>query len=284
MPNFRRKSCYQCRSSKLGCDQGQPRCTRCERRGFRCGYSPLAYKSRTVITNHHETCEATPVVPPPQPLPEAATSNISDLSLTSITSSHEPRYQTSDLFRCTDNVGDIDWFVESCDASTNVLRSCDKPHDMAATSLASTDVSSDIVADFITDINAQISTRNNIEYPILADHSLLLCPRQSKTIDACLLSKIMIGTICNYPEMLVDGLQLPPFINPPCCGDEPRCHESGFHQCLPESLTVCATIIRMTQANGPKDKSVLWRTIYTEQQRLLREVCDERKFPIACFA
>lgn len=283
MPNFRRKSCYQCRSSKLACDQGQPRCSRCERRGFQCGYSPLAYKSRAVIANHHEICEATPVVTP-QPVPETAASHISDLSLTSMMSAHEPSHEASDLFRGTDNVGDIEWFVESCDASTDALRSCDRPPDMAATSLTSTDVSPDIITDFITDINTQMSTRNNIGYPVLADHSLLLCPRRSKTRDACLLSKIMIGTISNYPEMLVDGLQLPPFISPPCCGDEPRCHESGFHQCLPESLTVCATIIRMTQANGPKNKSILWRTMHTEQQRLLREVRDERSFSIAWLA
>ncbi|KAH8745662.1 hypothetical protein F5883DRAFT_475369 [Diaporthe sp. PMI_573] len=284
MPNFRRKSCHQCRSSKLACDQRQPRCSRCERRRFQCRYSPLAYKSRTIVANQHEGCEATPVLTP-QPVAEAGASNISDLPLTSIMGAHELGHEASDLFRCTDT-GGIEWFTESCDTGTNALRSCDKPPDMAATSLTSTDVSPDFVADFITDINTQISTRNNIEYPILADHSLLLRPRQSKTLDACLLSKIMIGTICNYPEMLVDGLQLPPFISPPCCGDEPRCHEprcheprcheprchkSGFHQCLPESLTVCATIIRMTQANGPKDKSFLWRTIYTEQQRLLHE-------------
>jgi hypothetical protein len=134
------------------------------------------------------------------------------------------------------------------------------------------DVNPDLVADIITDTNIDISRRANFQHSILVDNNLLLRTRQWRSVESSLTSQMMLGNILKYPEMLVNGLNLPPFISPPCCGDELQCQQSGSHQCLLQPLVVCASVIRMSQTGGPENKAFIWRTIYTEQQKLLHEV------------
>lgn len=144
------------------------------------------------------------------------------------------------------------------------------------TNLSSTgpgiDINPDLVTDIITDTSLDISRRANFEPSMLADNGLLLRTRQWRSVESSLTSKIMLGNILTYPEMLVNGLNLPPFISPPCCGDELQCQQSGSHQCFLQPLVACASIIRMSQTDSPENKAFMWRTIYTEQQRLLQEV------------
>lgn len=134
------------------------------------------------------------------------------------------------------------------------------------------DIDPDLVTDIITDTTIDISRRANFELSILADNNLLLRTRQWRRVESSLTSKMMLGNILTYPEMLVNGLILPPFISPPCCGDELQCQQSGYHQCLLQPLVVCASVIRMSQKDSPENKAFVWRTIYTEQQKLLHEV------------
>lgn len=134
------------------------------------------------------------------------------------------------------------------------------------------DINLDLVTDIITDTNIDIYRRANFEPSMLADNSLLLQTRQWRSVESSLTSKIMLGNILTYPEMLVNGLNLPPFISPPCCGDEIQCQQSGYHQCLLQPLVTCASIIRMSQTDIAENKAFIWRTIYIEQQKLLHEV------------
>lgn len=138
--------------------------------------------------------------------------------------------------------------------------------------LPSTGPTIDVVTDIIADINTGISARANFEHSILVDNNLLLRPRQRTSVESSMTSKMILGHILTYPGMLVNGLNLPPFISPPCCGDELRCLQSGSHQCLLQPLVACASIIRMSQTESPENKAFIWRMIYTEQQKLLHEV------------
>lgn len=94
---------------------------------------------------------------------------------------------------------------------------------------------------------------------------LLLCPRQSKTSDFWLNSKIVLGCLKRYPQMLIEGLSLPPFIKAPCLGNDIACQDAGFHKCLPEPLATCASIIRILYTQDPGSKAFIWRSINLEQ-------------------
>lgn len=270
MPNFRRKSCHQCRSSKLSCDRIQPRCSRCERRSWPCRYSP-ASTTRT----------PRPQVGEPQHTPghvsEDTASGTPIIASTS-TSNHDQldRPQVAGLFDnavAPNEIQDLPagWTAEFNDDAAWTSDGFPNYANLPSTG-PTMDINPDFVTDIIADINTDISRRANFEHSILVENNLLLRPRQWASVESSLTSKMMLGHILAYPEMLVNGLNLPPFISPSCCGDELRCLEFGSHQCLLQPLVVCVSIIRMSQTEGPENKAFIWRMIYTEQQKLLHEV------------
>lgn len=185
--------------------------------------------------------------------------------------------QVARVFEATDTIGDIgdfEWAAESANTindtswTDDVLSNCPRltPTDPIA------DMSPDIVTNIIADINTQISIRANFELSMLVDVTHLLRPRRHKTTEASLTSKMMLGNMRKYPAMLINDLNLPPFISSPCFGDEILCQQSGVHQCLPQPLATCASIVRMFPRDGLGDRSFAWKTIYMEQQKLFHEV------------
>ncbi|KAL0767849.1 hypothetical protein CaCOL14_009682 [Colletotrichum acutatum] len=275
MPNFRRKSCQQCRSSKLACDRNQPRCSRCEQRNWPCCYSPMSQASVYLEKGYRQLRS-------PQLCTSGQISEVSLLDTTSIeaaimtsTRDHNER-QTASVFEVTDTIGDIGVF-EWAAVPTNIANETPWTDDFTSNSprLTSTgptaDMSPDIVTNIIADINTQISSRANFELGMLVDVNHLLRPRRNKTAEASLTSKMMLGSIRKYPAMLINDLNLPPFISSPCFGDEILCQQSGIHQCLPPPLAACASIVRMFPRDSLRDRSFAWKTIYMEQQRLFHE-------------
>ncbi|KAL0939162.1 C6 finger domain-containing protein [Colletotrichum truncatum] len=279
MPNFRRKFCHQCRSSKLACDRKQPKCSRCERRGSQCRYSTVSNTPR-FISNESRTPQETPLHRP-RCLPERVVQDISTgVPISTSRNASEARPpQVAHLFpaaSASGNSEDFEWPTESRHDNDGAFWPGDNflgPPSISSSNTRFT-MDSDVVADIIADINTEISKRANFEYSQVVDHSLLLRPRRFKTMEASLVSKMMLGTICGYPDMLVDGLSLPPFMYPPCRGDELRCQQSGFHQCPPQCLAACASIVRMFKATDYENKAFVWRTMYMEQQKLFHEHLD----------
>ncbi|KAK0377472.1 hypothetical protein CLIM01_05134 [Colletotrichum limetticola] len=275
MPNFRRKSCHQCRSSKLACDRRQPRCSRCEQRNWLCCYSLLS-KPTPYLENRYRQLRS------PQLCTTGPSSELSPLDNSSIetaitTSTRELNDRRSasgfDPTDTIDDIGDFGWAAVSANTTDDafwpddVLGNCAKLPPTAPIA----DMSPDIVTNIIADINTQISIRANFELSMLVDIDHLLRPRKHKTAEALLTSKMMLGSMRKYPAMLISDLNLPPFISSPCFGDEILCRQSGIHQCLPQPLAACASIVRMFPSDSLRDRSFAWKTIYMEQQRLFHE-------------
>jgi hypothetical protein len=292
MPNFRRKSCHQCRASKLACDRKQPQCTRCERRSWPCRYSPVsttcntARKPRQQVRVvepqhvhepflHHDTpghvSEQTAASGPPSLGSTCGSNNLDEPD--------QPELELARLFNndvaTVDEIQDnfpIGWAAEFSDGSPWTGDAFPNPGNLPSTG-PTIDMNPDFVTSIIADtINTSIYRRADFEHSMLADNNLLLRPRKCTNVESSLTSKMILGTILRYPGMVVSGLDLPPFISPPCCGDELRCLQSGSHQCLLQPLVACASIIGMAHTQSPENKAVIWRMIYTEQQKLLHEV------------
>lgn len=283
MANFRRKSCHQCRSSKVSCDRKQPRCSRCELRKTPCRYSPVSRFSRSVINNNkfqispastHQTAPSDELACSSS----RASSEVADVASTILPDTLELNHVETAALPGHDVLSGYEraceWPPATCDIDEHALWSYNNFSNYSLFSAAGPRLDNDgeIVSDIIADIDEEILRRSIFRKSFLVDECFL-CPRQSRTAEASLTSKMMLGTIQTYPEMLIDGMSLPEFISPPCCGDELRCRDSGSHQCLPEALAICAGIIRSSRPQCPGNRAFLWRTIYTEQQRLFREVC-----------
>ncbi|KAF4851204.1 hypothetical protein CGCSCA4_v003596 [Colletotrichum siamense] len=183
------------------------------------------------------------------------------------------RPQVASVFEnvaATDDIQDFGWTAELND-NTPWTGDAFSNYTNIPPAAPNININPDLVTDLIADINTEISRRANFEPSMLVDNSLLLRPRKWRSIESSMTSRMMLGDILTYPEMLINGLGLPPFISSPCCGDELKCQEAGSHQCLPQPLVACASIIRMLQTNSPDNRAFIWRTIYMEQQKLLHE-------------
>lgn len=102
--------------------------------------------------------------------------------------------------------------------------------------------------------------------------------RRASTLEAFLIAKSLRGQITSFIQMMTDTKTLPPFIYPPCrYYDELTSCPSAFnmaHDCLPEPLAICHSILQMHAAKTAKTTAFVWRTIKMEQQRLYNEVCS----------
>lgn len=104
-----------------------------------------------------------------------------------------------------------------------------------------------------------------------------LAPRLKKTVATCFSAKVLLGQLFSYPKMMATGTKLPPFIFPPCAldglGPSADCHAiDGRHQCLPEALAICSSLVHSFETRTPGNASFVWKNIYTEVMRLNQEV------------
>jgi hypothetical protein len=103
-----------------------------------------------------------------------------------------------------------------------------------------------------------------------------LAPRTSNTVATCFTARVLLGQLFTYPNMMGQGAKLPPFIFPPCAmdglGPSAECCAPGYHQCLPEALAICSGLTRSFETRTSGNTSYLWKNIYSEVDRLTREV------------
>jgi hypothetical protein len=93
---------------------------------------------------------------------------------------------------------------------------------------------------------------------------------------SCTMNSILLGQVTSYPKMMIEGDQLPPFIHAPCHIDNdlaPGCGERSRHQCLPQELAICESLVQMFYERTKANTDFVWTLIYEEQARLQREVC-----------
>ena len=105
-------------------------------------------------------------------------------------------------------------------------------------------------------------------------YSNLLAPKKPKSKQSFLMRQVIWGQIRDYPKMIIDG-SLPPFIYPPCVLNDklPRvCTANGMHDCLPEPLAICSSLVRMFYSRTGSTSAFVWRSIYAELDRLRAEV------------
>ena len=105
-------------------------------------------------------------------------------------------------------------------------------------------------------------------------YSDLLAPKKPKSTQSFLMRQVIWGQIRSYPKMIIDG-SLPPFIYPSCVLDDklPRtCTVDGVHDCLPEPLAICSSLVRMFYSRTRSTSAFVWKSIYAELDRLRGEV------------
>lgn len=306
----RRKSCVPCRISKARCSLGSP-CRRCEERGLDCKFDnlqrrPAAYRvlrqgvKNTDKDNGHETqtrlgSTSTPLTcsgndtagflfeNQVDQLPESSTdwgalvphmmpqnSPGHDLSLPTQLFQEIPDLLSSMRFDSSHNpmaLSDLSGFPMLQDQQLN-----EPDNQRACVSLQSPGLLSNTA---MTSLSKRID--DSYPKPTRPFYRVKpLIPRVNKTTSGCLTAKVLLGQLLSYPAMIAKGSRLPPFIFPPCAIDElglsADCFAKGYHQCLPEALAICCSLVQSFEARTPGSVPFVWKSIYGEVGRLRKEV------------
>jgi hypothetical protein len=83
--------------------------------------------------------------------------------------------------------------------------------------------------------------------------------------------KYVICAVSSYPQMLLPGKSMPPFMHPQCLVEEPD-QEGRVTRSFPEPLAKCAGIVAMWSVKNRNNGVFIWRAIRAEQERLSEEV------------
>lgn len=257
MPISRKKACSRCRKSKARCSLGLPRCARCASRGLECDYSTYTPRASLYPWSASGTgAAAESTLAGNVPFLTPAAEGAADESLESFEvmpgaegsnpagilppdTSLEPNNPLLDL--------------GSCFLLTPSLYS-GGAFAMAQSSLTPT-----------------VGCESTVSKP--------LAKRRPLTAQAFFATKIMLGQIESYPKMMIHGLALPPFIHSRCSlgdGLDQTCSSKRMHQCLPRTLSICASLVLLFYSKTPESSSFVWATIYAEQNRLYQEVFWKR--------
>lgn len=286
MPISRRKSCHQCRAAKARCSLDDV-CSRCSERGLQCDYTGTVVRSSPYQTRSPIAAQAHPanwarpeasseillsesevlgpVSNPDYALvaPQASRDLISNLSIP------DQALNTGINDISPDQVvgcEDIDWnglqwegddqlFLPST-ASLPIFQPTKAPP--AGTSPEPEPCKRTTV----------IIYGQRLESP--------LSRRKAATTETFLTTQILLGQLSSYPKMLSRGAKLPPFIYPQCVLNDQLPHDciaaNGMHQCLPEPLANCASLVQMFYHRNSGNARFVWNAIYAEQRRLAKEV------------
>ncbi|KAF4844105.1 hypothetical protein CGCSCA4_v007683 [Colletotrichum siamense] len=102
-----------------------------------------------------------------------------------------------------------------------------------------------------------------------------LRPRIRKPASTAFTAKVLLGQLLSYPAMMARGGRLPPFIFPQCAIDgvvsPAECSAQGYHQCLPEVLAICCSLVQAYEARTPGSAAFVWKSIYKEVSRIREE-------------
>jgi hypothetical protein len=300
MPWSRKKSCERCRASKARCNQATPTCSRCSERQLQCVYDRW---DTNRAADHSYTLGTAPFIDTPmEASPRTRISSERGL----YSNEAEPSIAEQPFSLGVDEtLLDFDQELQLDWNATDTLSSAD----LSATKafeIQGLEIQQQIMTQrdgFLTDpfFLPMISTDmpsegaaicsprlpQNLNGGPILNHTLsqvTVATEHHKGQRAmmrrgahkgCPLTSIVLGQIVSYPEMMIVGDQLPPFIQPPCHIDEELardCAESGKHRCLPKDLAVCSSFVQMFYQRTTANASFGWKLIYEEVERLRKEV------------
>jgi len=98
-------------------------------------------------------------------------------------------------------------------------------------------------------------------------------PRTLAYRQLSLIRKFVICTLGSYPQMLLPGKDLPPFLHPQCLSREFDRNKSGSQASFLGPLATCSGIVAMWSVKNKNNSAFIWHSIHTEQEKISKEVC-----------
>lgn len=271
MPISRKKACTRCRAAKARCSLTIPQCSRCVERGLRCEYD----KHHSGASHPLSTSMDTTLVP-------AETRHLNEepgFADSFLASTQGATQQLGSLFDSPGDSSNLNW----ADIDVATIR----PESLLATSPALQIQKPGFVfasgseAGNDQGLEVAVARGNTWSNHLQGRNSGLsagpFSKRSTATAQEFFTTRMMLGQIESYPKMMIEGCALPPFIHSRCALDDHQIHEcpqKRTHQCLPQILSICASLVHLFYTKTPASSDFVWKTIYSEQRRLHHEVCN----------
>lgn len=281
------KSCSCCRAAKAHCNRDSP-CSRCRKRHLRCHYRGASANSTTqsiglIVQNvagliGMGDAVATTQQHDPMKLCGPIGLDIQRQTIPKPAQGSEPA--APDRQVDSNNLTDFslglhsEWFEAACLFSDtggfNEIFEMPSPLNITAQS----DDNSPVYPPFnpntsLLEIDPKLTFRTQTHYGGLSTI-------RSTTTKSFLMTQLLWGQVKSMPEAMIQG-QLPPFIYPQCILVDKlpgACVANGVHQCLPEPLANCSSLIRMFYGRTSTSSPLFWDIVSGELKRLLREVLN----------
>lgn len=261
MPLSRKKSCWACREAKARCDLGHPVCSRCTKRDLRCTYEDLRVSNRA--SPYAQACRGQPQHFDREPLWEVDEAFCQFDHVRSVTEMDalglEPE-EPEPVWVHMENIRSEDLMISKGFGTPNLFNVFPEQGQTSGSS----------VQEVISDQPHNREPEPPITRP--SNHRILT---KRSVVGGCAHTTIMVGQMTSFPKMMIEGDRLPPFVHAPCHLNEEMaydCGEKGSHQCLPEDLAICASLVRMFYSRNKANESFVWKSVYTEVKRLRQEV------------
>ena len=283
-PVSRKKSCVSCTKAKTQCDLGSPQCMRCFNKCILCTYerctpeSVGAPSTRTDIVSE-DLCHSLN-----GPAPLESPKRQSELLSATDYLEKAPGDQTSlDLLDkslyspVTDPKGSVY-------SGRHVWEKSFPSFDTGDPLFSST--TSEVfpvhdVGSWLTLEEPHTKELYSLETPSTLDNSLAVSspkafsPREIGNVKSRLNRAYVIVSLRSYPEMLLSGETLPPFIHlsgSPSTLHIKRPDEIDTQPALPGPLAICASVVQMFKTKNKGNASFVWSTVRQAQEKLAREV------------
>jgi hypothetical protein len=298
MPARRTKSCVSCRVAKARCSLSAP-CLRCVRRHLECCYTPI--QSQTRINRRIE--DLRPLRPAldiasgidvvdstttanPFPSVDGSSQELNTLPLMVVTMD----IQIPDLNLYSkpfsSNTLDLPDSFYLAPAFTPVSQNSQNLNRVSADSgilsipLPSWSLNYDLLpSSGVLCVNNSmdepelLTTPSSTTLPTSEALEPQLSQRMRSLQQGSLTAKMVFSRLIEYTRMMADGKNLPPFIHPPCCLDQSdECLLGSPHQCLPETLAICANLSRMFYSSMSASSPFVWQQIRTHLRQMKLEV------------
>jgi hypothetical protein len=113
--------------------------------------------------------------------------------------------------------------------------------------------------------------------PLLVHSPVLRAPRafvpkRQRHPKISLTRKYVICTMKAYPQMLLSGKELPPFVHPQLQSSSANVGLTTIRNPSTDPLATCVSITAMWSVKNKHNTAFIWRSIRSEQERLFEEV------------
>jgi hypothetical protein len=119
---------------------------------------------------------------------------------------------------------------------------------------------------------SDIAIPNPLESALTLRAPRAFVPKTMRHRQLSLNRKFVVVTLSAYPQMMLPGKRMPPFIHSRCSVEESSHHGLVAQVSLPTPLATCSGIIAMWSVKNKDNSGLIWRAIRTEQERISDEV------------